>query len=95
MAAIATNHIEQTHGSPAARGTLIGGTPVHSIRSPGYVIAFETIFGLPEERLTIRHDASSGAAPYVAGTLLAIRKVMTTVGLVRGLDRLLFQQDPM
>jgi len=97
MAGIATNHIElpidQTHGSPEARGVLIGGTPIHSIRLPGYVIGFETIFGLPEERLTIRHDAGSGAMPYVAGTLLAIRKVMTTVGLIRGLDRLLFQQD--
>ena len=97
MEAIATNHIElpinQTHGSPEVRGGMIGGTPVHSIRLPGYVIAFETLFGLPEERLTIRHDAGSGAMPYVAGTLLAIRKVMTTVGLIRGLDRLLFQQD--
>jgi 4-hydroxy-tetrahydrodipicolinate reductase len=96
MAAIATNHIEvpidQTHGCPEARGALIGETPVHSIRLPGYVIAFETIFGLPEERLTIRHDAGSGALPYVAGTLLAVRKVMTTLGLIRGLDRLLFQQ---
>jgi 4-hydroxy-tetrahydrodipicolinate reductase len=91
----AANHIElpidQTHGSPQARGALIGGTPVHSIRLPGYVIAFETIFGLPEERLIIRHDAGSGAMPYVAGTLLAMRKVMTMVGLTRGLDRLLFQ----
>jgi 4-hydroxy-tetrahydrodipicolinate reductase len=97
MAEVAVNHIElpidQTHGSPEARGALIGGTPVHSIRLPGYVIAFETIFGLPEERLVIRHEAGSGAAPYVAGTLLAIRRVMTTVGLTRGLDRLLFRQD--
>jgi 4-hydroxy-tetrahydrodipicolinate reductase len=54
------------------------------------VIAFETIFGLPEERLTIRHDAGSGAEPYVRGTLLAARHVMTVSGLVRGLDRLLF-----
>ena len=49
-----------------------------------------TIFGLPHERLTIRHDAGSGAAPYVNGTLLAVRRVMRVEGLVRGLDRLLF-----
>jgi len=54
------------------------------------VTAFETVFGLPDERLTIRHDAGTGAMPYVGGTLLAIPKVMTTTGLVRGLDRLLF-----
>jgi 4-hydroxy-tetrahydrodipicolinate reductase len=37
----------------------------------------------------IRHDAGSSAQPYVAGTLLAVRAVMTTSGLVRGLDTLL------
>ena len=82
--------IEQTHGDRDARGASIAGTQVHSIRLPGYILAFETIFGLPNERLTIRHDAGSGATPYVNGTLLAVRKVMATVGLVRGLDRLLF-----
>jgi hypothetical protein len=40
--------------------------------------------------LTISHDAGSGAMPYVAGTMLAIEKVMATTGLIRGLDRLLF-----
>ena len=54
------------------------------------MIAFETLFGLLDERLTIRHDAGPGAMPYVAGTMLAIDKVMATTGLIRGLDRLLF-----
>lgn len=82
--------IEQTHGAKEARGASIGGTQVHSVRLPGYVLAFETVFGLPDERLTIRHDAGSGAEPYVAGTLLAVREVMRIEGLVRGLDKLLF-----
>ena len=82
--------IEQTYGSKEARGTTIEGTQVHSIRLPGYVIAFETIFGLPDERLSIRHDAGSSAEPYVGGTLLAASKVMDVHGLVRGLDQLLF-----
>jgi 4-hydroxy-tetrahydrodipicolinate reductase len=82
--------IEQTHGSPAARGATVEGAQVHSIRLPGYVIAFEAVFGLPDERLTLRHDAGAGADPYVAGTLLAARAVIRTTGLVRGLDRLLF-----
>jgi len=85
--------IDQTHGPREARGATIGGTQVHSVRLPGFVIAFETIFGLPDERLTIRHDAGSGAEPYAVGTLLAIKKVMETTGLVRGLDRLLFGDD--
>jgi 4-hydroxy-tetrahydrodipicolinate reductase len=94
LAAISQNHLgvalEQTYGVKEARGATIEGTQVHSIRLPGYVIAFETIFGLPEERLSIRHDAGSGAGPYVSGTLLAARKVLEVGGLVRGLDRLLF-----
>jgi len=57
---------------------------------PGIVLAFETLFGVPNERLTIRHDAGKGAEPYVNGTLLAVRRVMEVAGLVRGLDRLLF-----
>ena len=95
LGAIAKNHIEvpieQTHGAKEARGALIAGTPVHSVRLPGYTIAFETLFGLPGERLTIRHDAGSDAGPYVGGALLCIREVMQTTGLVRGLDRLLFR----
>ncbi len=82
--------VEQTHGEPQARGATIAGTQVHSIRLPGIVLAFEGIFGLPNERLTIRHDAGSGAEPYVNGTLLAVRRVVDVTGLVRGLDRLLF-----
>jgi 4-hydroxy-tetrahydrodipicolinate reductase len=94
LASIAQSRIEvpiaQTHGNPQARGATIAGTQVHSVRLPSYVIAFDAIFGLPDERLTIRHDAGSGAMPYVGGTLVAVQKVMTTRGLVRGLDRLLF-----
>ena len=94
LATVAQNQLtvplEQTHGPRAARGATIDGTQVHSIRLPGYIIAFETIFGLPDERLSIRHDAGSSAEPYVGGTLLAARKVMEVRGLVRGLDQLLF-----
>jgi 4-hydroxy-tetrahydrodipicolinate reductase len=84
--------LDQTHGPREARGATIGGTQVHSVRLPGFVIAFETIFGLPDERLTIRHDAGSGAEPYAVGTLLAAKKVMETTGLIRGLDQLLFNE---
>ncbi len=85
--------VAQTHGNPEARGADIGGTQVHSVRLPSYTLAFETIFGLPDERLTIRHDAGAGAEPYVGGTLLAAREVMQITGLIRGLDTLLFRKD--
>jgi 4-hydroxy-tetrahydrodipicolinate reductase len=47
------------------------------------------VFAADGERLTIRHDAGETAAPYVAGTLLAVRSVVGSIGLTRGLDRLL------
>ena len=81
--------IEETIGEKEARGTTLNGTQVHSIRLPSYVISLEAIFGAPDERLTIRHDAGAGATPYIQGTLLAIRKVRDRVGLVRGLDRVI------
>jgi len=41
----------------------IDGTQVHSIRLPGYVIAFETIFGLPDERLSFSSGISRRTSP--------------------------------
>lgn len=82
--------VEDTLGSREARGDSIGGAQVHSIRLPSYVISVESIFGLPDERLTIRHDAGSGAEPYVGGTLLAAKAAPGLEGLTRGLDTLLF-----
>ena len=52
--------VEGIHGPKEARGASIGGAQVHSVRLPSYVIAFEALFGLPDERLTIRHDAGVG-----------------------------------
>jgi 4-hydroxy-tetrahydrodipicolinate reductase len=48
------------------------------------------VLATPDERLVVRHEAGSSAAPYVAGTLLAIRRVPEVTGVARGLDRLLF-----
>jgi 4-hydroxy-tetrahydrodipicolinate reductase len=81
--------IEDLHGPQEARGATIGGTQVHSVRLPSFVVSTEVVFGLPDERLTIRHDAGGTPEPYVAGTLLAARRVPELVGLTRGLDTLL------
>ena len=62
---------------------------MHSIRVPSFVVSTEVVFGLPDERLTIRHDAGGSPEPYVAGTLIAVRRAPDVVGHVRGLDRLL------
>jgi 4-hydroxy-tetrahydrodipicolinate reductase len=84
-----THPISETIGARASRGTTLNGSQIHSIRLPGYVISVEAIFGAPDERLTIRHDAGSGAEPYIQGTLLAIREVRNHVGLIRGLDKIM------
>jgi 4-hydroxy-tetrahydrodipicolinate reductase len=81
--------LADTHGAVEARGADIAGTQVHSLRLPSFTVSTEIVFALPDERLSIRHDAGSSAAPYVAGTLLAARAVRGRTGLTRGLDALL------
>jgi 4-hydroxy-tetrahydrodipicolinate reductase len=81
--------VAELHGPREARGASVGGTQVHSVRLPSFVVSTEVVFGAPDERLTIRHDAGGTAAPYVAGTLMAVRRTPGLVGLVRGLDTLL------
>jgi len=81
--------IDELGGVRETRGGTIGAVQVHSIRIPGYVLSCEAQFGAPSERLIIRHDAGSDAAPYVAGTLLAVRHVRDEIGLRRGLDQLI------
>ncbi len=83
--------IEDLHGPVEARGATVGGAQVHSVRLPSFVVSTEVVFGLPDERLTIRHDAGGTPEPYVAGTLLAARRVRGRVGLTRGLDTLLLR----
>ncbi len=85
----ATHPVEETIGEKESRGTTLNGTQVHSLRLPGYVIGVEAIFGAKDERLSIRHDAGSGAEPYIQGSLLAIRKVRDHTGLIRGLDKIM------
>jgi 4-hydroxy-tetrahydrodipicolinate reductase len=81
--------LDRIVGPREARGATLAGSQVHSVRLPGYVIAAEVIFGMPDQRLTIRHDSGGSARPYVDGALLAIRKVSTLLGVHRGLDSVL------
>ena len=81
--------VEETLGERAARGATVAGTQVHSLRLPSFTVSTEAVFAADGERLTLRHDAGESAAPYVAGTLLAVRAVPGLIGLTRGLDRLL------
>jgi 4-hydroxy-tetrahydrodipicolinate reductase len=81
--------VDEIVGARDARGAQVAGSQVHSVRLPSFVVSTEIVFAADGERLTIRHDAGETPAPYVAGTLLAIRSVVGSIGLTRGLDRLL------
>jgi 4-hydroxy-tetrahydrodipicolinate reductase len=81
--------VEDTLGAREARGATVSGTQVHSLRLPSFVVSTEVVFAAGGERLSLRHDAGDTPAPYVDGTLLAVRAVTGRVGLTRGLDRLL------
>jgi 4-hydroxy-tetrahydrodipicolinate reductase len=85
--------LDEIHGPREARGADVAGTQIHSIRLPSFVVSTEVVFGAPDERLSIRHDAGGTPAPYVAGTLLAVRRVPGLVGLTRGLDTLLLAAE--
>jgi 4-hydroxy-tetrahydrodipicolinate reductase len=81
--------LAQTIGMRETRGGTLAGSQVHAVRLPGFVIGAEVIFGMPEQTLSLRHNAGSSAQPYVGGALLAIRKVSGLIGLHRGLDAVL------
>jgi len=81
--------VDEVIGPEGARGATVAGVQVHSVRLPSFVVSTEVVFAASGERLSLRHDADQTPAPYVAGTLLAIRAVRGRVGLTRGLDRLL------
>jgi 4-hydroxy-tetrahydrodipicolinate reductase len=82
--------VEELHGPVEARGAAVGGTRIHSVRLPGFVVSTEVVFASTGERLVMRHDAGPDPEPYAAGTLLAVRRVPSLVGAHRGLDTLLF-----
>ena len=74
---------------PGARGaTGAGGISLHSVRLPGLVAHEEVIFGGPGQGLTLRHD-SYDRVSFMAGVLLAIRKIEGRPGVTIGLDPLL------
>lgn len=75
-------------GAEGARGALINGVPVHSIRSDGFVATQEVIFGSMGQTLTIKHD-SWDRASYMPGVMLAIRMVGDRSGLIVGLENFL------
>lgn len=77
-----------TEALPGARGAVVAGVPVHSVRAEGLLAHQEVIFGGSGEALTIRHD-SFNRESFMPGVLLAIRSISKLNGLTVGLEHLL------
>ena len=76
-------------GEAPSLGLDLAGVRVHSLRLPGLVARQEIHFGAPGEALVLRHDALSRDC-YLPGVLAAIRAIPGQVGLLRGLESILF-----
>ncbi|MCU1573069.1 MAG: dihydrodipicolinate reductase [Micrococcaceae bacterium] len=68
-----------------ARGAVVAGIPVHSIRLSGLVAHQEVLLGSFGEQLTIRHD-SFNQESFMPGVLIGVRNVAGRPGLTVGLD---------
>jgi 4-hydroxy-tetrahydrodipicolinate reductase len=79
---------DATVGDAPARGALIDGVPVHSLRLPGVMARQDVVFSSAGESVTISHDVIDRSA-YVPGALLAVRRGLSHTGLVVGLRDLL------
>lgn len=77
------------HTDQPARGELIAGIPVHSLRRPGVVAKQDVVFSGPGESLTLTHDTIDPARAYAPGILAALNYARRTAGLTVGLDRVL------
>lgn len=71
-----------------ARGLLVAGIPVHSLREVGVLAEQRVVLGRSGESLRIEHVTTSNDS-YADGILLALRKVSGLTGVTVGLDALL------
>jgi len=77
-----------TQSLDGARGAVVKGVHVHSVRAAGLVAHQEILFGTNGETLSIRHD-SFDRVSFMPGVLLGIRQVASRPGLTVGLEPLL------
>lgn len=80
--------IDAPNTEQPARGQLVAGVPVHSLRLAGVVARQEVRFGGAGEVLTISHDTHSNDA-YRAGIRASLEAIGELRGLVVGLESIL------
>jgi 4-hydroxy-tetrahydrodipicolinate reductase len=76
------------HSNQSARGEVVQGVPVHSLRVNGVLAKQEVVFGGVGETLTITHDTHSREA-YQAGIVMALGFLEQHSGLAVGLEHAL------
>lgn len=80
--------VQAPHADQRARGQLVSGIPVHSLRMEGVVAKQDVIFGGIGETLTITHTTLSDSS-YEAGIMAALRALPGLTGKLVGLDRVI------
>jgi len=88
VAAVRGDDVQAPHADQRARGQLVAGVPVHSLRMEGVVAKQDVIFGGDGESIVISHTTSSDRS-YEAGILAALRHTVKTTGLTVGLQNVI------
>ena len=71
-----------------ARGQVVAGVPIHSLRMDGVSAKQDVVFGAESEQLVLSHDVTSHRA-YAAGILKSIEFASSAQGLTIGLENVL------
>ncbi len=71
-----------------ARGEIVAGVPIHSLRIKGVSAKQDVLLGAESELLTLSHETTSVRA-YVSGILASVRFAATATGLTVGLQSVL------
>jgi 4-hydroxy-tetrahydrodipicolinate reductase len=85
--------VSAPHADQRARGQLVSGVPVHSMRMAGLLADQRVVLGGDGETLSIVHTTIASSA-YEKGILLALRSATTAEGVTVGLDALLGLELP-
>ncbi|WP_353828997.1 4-hydroxy-tetrahydrodipicolinate reductase [Agromyces sp. SYSU T0242] len=80
--------VSAPHADQRARGQLVSGVPIHSLRMDGVLADQRVVLGGAGETLQLVHTTTASTA-YEAGILLALRTAPEAEGVTVGLDALL------
>ena len=88
IAVMRDDDIQAPHADQRARGQLVAGIPVHSLRMEGVVAKQDVIFGGLGETVIITHSTLSHRS-YEAGIMASLRALASVRGTVVGLDQVI------